>query len=100
MGATPECEEEEEAAASEEGSWTEGRGTAVVLLWKLGEGGGSGISKAYSQPPSWALIFVESEGKLCREGSTSFSTCEGKLRQNSLLFGDNYSGTEQGTLWG
>ena len=71
--AGPECcgreeeEEEEEVQASREGGWREGRGTEVMVVRKLGGGGGSGISKAYSHPPSCDLIFVESGGKLCRE---------------------------------
>ena len=55
---------------AEEVVWREGRGT-VATVRKLGAGRGSGISKAYSQPPNWDLIFVESGGKLCRENQIS-----------------------------
>ena len=43
-----------------------GRGTTVMVR-KVGGGGGSGISNAYSQPPNCDLILVESGGKFCRE---------------------------------
>ena len=62
-------EEEEEEVQARECGWREGRGTEMVVR-KLGGGGGSGISKAYSQPPSCDLIFVESGGKFCREKYT------------------------------
>ena len=38
------------------------------MVRKVGGGGGSGISNAYSHPPNCDLIFVESGGKLYTQG--------------------------------